>query len=80
MSRRPPVRYSISWILRWEDQVLDTQKTAVDRGYIRTPSYAQVTEKIYSSASGRWNRYRSQMNEILPILEPWVSRYGYSLD
>jgi tetratricopeptide (TPR) repeat protein len=66
--------------LSWEEQVLDTQKTAVDRGYIRTPSYAQVTEKIYSSASGRWNRYRSQMNEILPILEPWVSRYGYSLD
>jgi tetratricopeptide (TPR) repeat protein len=66
--------------LPWEAQVLDTQKTAVDRGYIRTPSYAQVTEKIYSSASGRWNRYRSQMNEILPILEPLVSRYGYSLD
>jgi tetratricopeptide (TPR) repeat protein len=66
--------------LSWEEQVLDTQKTAADRGYIRTPSYAQVTEKIYSSASGRWNRYRSQMNEILPILEPWVSRYGYSLD
>jgi tetratricopeptide (TPR) repeat protein len=66
--------------LPWEAQVLDTQKTAVDRGYIRTPSYAQVTEKIYSSASGRWNRYRSQMNEILLILEPWVSRYGYSLD
>lgn len=66
--------------LAWEEQVLDHQKTAVDRGYIRTPSYAQVTEKIYSSASGRWNRYRGQMNEVLPILEPWVSRYGYSLD
>ena len=66
--------------LAWEEQALDHRKTAVDRGYIRTPSYAQVTEKIYSSASGRWNRYRQQMNEILPILEPWVSRYGYSID
>jgi FimV-like protein len=66
--------------LSWEEKVLDHQKTAVDRGYIRTPSYAQVTEKIYSSSSGRWSRYRGQMNEILPILEPWVSRYGYSLD
>lgn len=66
--------------LPWEPQVLDHQKTAVDRGYIRTPSYAQVTEKIYASASGRWNRYRSQMNDIFPILQPWVSRYGYSLD
>ena len=66
--------------LPWEDKVLDTQRTAVDRGYIRTPSYAQVTEKIYASASGRWQRYRGYMNEILPILEPWVLRYGYRLD
>lgn len=66
--------------LPWEEKVLDTQKTAIDRGYIRTPSYAQVTEKIYSSASGRWHRYREYMNEVLPILEPWVTRYGYSLD
>ena len=66
--------------LPWETGALDHQKTAVARGYIRTPSYAQVTDKIYSSASGRWTRYRDQMKEVLPILEPWVKRYGYSLD
>ena len=66
--------------LPWEDGVLDHQKTATNRGYIRTPSYAQVTERIYSSASGRWARYRSQMKEVLPTLQPWVERYGYSLD
>ena len=66
--------------LPWEDGVLDHQKTATNRGYIRTPSYAQVTERIYSSASGRWARYRSKMNEVLPILQPWVERYGYSFD
>jgi tetratricopeptide (TPR) repeat protein len=66
--------------LPWEEQVLDHQKTAAERGYIRTPSYAQVTERIYSSASGRWKRYETQMKEVLPILEPWVARYGYSMD
>ncbi|ALJ15728.1 tetratricopeptide repeat-containing sulfotransferase family protein [Sphingopyxis macrogoltabida] len=66
--------------LDWEEGVLDHQKTAVERGFIRTPSYAQVTEPIYSSASGRWKRYEPQMREILPILAPWVERYGYSLD
>jgi hypothetical protein len=66
--------------LDWEAQVLDHQTTAKNRGFIRTPSYAQVTEKIYSSASGRWQRYRSQMTEILPILEPWIERFGYRLD
>ncbi len=66
--------------LEWQDAVLDHQKTAVERGFIRTPSYAQVMEPIYSSASGRWKRYEPQMREVLPILAPWVERYGYSLD
>ena len=66
--------------LDWQPGVLDHQKTARERGYIRTPSYAQVTEKLYSSASGRWQRYRKYMNEVLPILEPWVRKFGYSMD
>lgn len=66
--------------LEWEDGALDHQKTAVERGYIRTPSYAQVMEPIYSSATGRWKRYEAQMSEIIPILEPWVDRYGYTIN
>lgn len=66
--------------LEWDDKVLDHQKTAAERGFIRTPSYAQVTEKIYSSASGRWQRYRNYMDDALPVLEPWAKRFGYSLD
>ncbi len=66
--------------LEWQDAVLDHQKTAAERGFIRTPSYAQVMEPIYSSASGRWKRYEAEMREVLPILEPWVEHYGYSLD
>ena len=66
--------------LEWQEAALDHQKTAAERGYIRTPSYAQVMEPIYSSASGRWKRYESQMREVLPVLAPWVERYGYSLD
>ncbi len=66
--------------LPWDDKILDHQSTAVSRGYIRTPSYAQVTEKIYTRASGRWTRYRKHMEPVLPILEPWVKEFGYSLD
>lgn len=66
--------------LEWQDAVLNHQKTAAERGFIRTPSYAQVMEPIYASASGRWKRYAAQMREVLPILEPWVHRYGYTLD
>lgn len=63
--------------LPWDPGVLDHQTTASERGYIRTPSYAQVTERIYSRAKGRWERYRDQMQPALPILAPWVERFGY---
>jgi len=66
--------------LEWDDRVLDHQKTATERGYIRTPSYHQVTEKIYKRASGRWTRYRKHMEGVLPILAPWVEEFGYTLD
>jgi tetratricopeptide (TPR) repeat protein len=67
--------------LAWDDAILDYRKTAADRDYIRTPSYSQVTEKIYARARGRWERYRKQMAPVLPILEPWAVKLGYgSLD
>lgn len=63
--------------LPWNEKMLDHQRTAAGRGLIRTPSYAQVTEKIYKRASGRWERYREHLAPILPILAPWVERFGY---
>lgn len=66
--------------LEWEGELLDHQRTARDRGYIRTPSYAQVVEPVYTRASGRWSRYRDHMQDVLPVLAPWCKRYGYALD
>lgn len=63
--------------LEWDDTLLDHQKTARDRGYIRTPSYAQVTEQVYTRSSGRWEAYRRHLEPILPILAPWIERFGY---
>jgi hypothetical protein len=63
--------------LPWEDAILDHQRTAAGRGYIRTPSYSQVTERIYDRARGRWESYREHMRDVLPILAPWVERLGY---
>lgn len=65
--------------LPWNAAVLDHQRTAARRGYISSPSYAQVTERIYTRASGRWERYREQMSDVLPILAPWVEHYGYEM-
>lgn len=63
--------------LAWDPAILDHQRTARDRGFIRTPSYGQVTEPVYARASGRWERYRPQLAEVLPILNPWVEKFGY---
>jgi tetratricopeptide (TPR) repeat protein len=63
--------------LDWDPAVLDHQRTAKARGFIRTPSYGQVTEPIYTRATGRWERYRPQLAQVLPILEPWVTEFGY---
>lgn len=65
--------------LDWADQVLDHQKTARDRGVVTTASYAQVTEPIYRHADGRWRHYRKHLEPILPVLAPWVERFGYQL-
>lgn len=66
--------------LGWDEKVLDHQRAAEERGFIRTPSYAQVTEGIYSRASGRWVRYRRHLEHVLPILAPWAERFGYAMD
>lgn len=65
--------------LRWDPKVTDNQGSAARREHIRTPSYSQVTEPIYSRAAGRWTRYRAQLEPVLPILAPWAERMGYDI-
>ena len=63
--------------LDWRDDLLDHRRTAKDRGVISTPSYNQVTQKLYGDAALRWERYREQMEPVLPLLLPWAKRLGY---
>lgn len=65
--------------LPWDEKVLDNQAAAQARGRVRTASYAQVGEPIYTRAAGRWESYREQLAPVLPILAPWAERMGYSL-
>jgi hypothetical protein len=65
--------------LPWDDKVLDNEGAAAKRAHIATASYKQVTEPLYARSVGRWERYRAQMEPVLPILAPWAERLGYSL-
>ncbi|MBN8501198.1 MAG: sulfotransferase [Sphingomonadales bacterium] len=64
--------------LEWREQVLDNQGSAARRGTVRTASYAQIGQPLYSRAVGRWQRYRSQLEPVMPILDPWIARLNYS--
>ena len=46
--------------------------------FISTPSYAQVTEGVHRKAVGRWQNYREQFEPVLPVLQPWIDRLGYT--
>ena len=65
--------------LDWREEVLNHRETAAGRGVISTASYAQVLEPLYDRAAGRWTRYRPQLEPIMPIMRPWIERFGYTL-
>jgi hypothetical protein len=65
--------------LDWHDSVLDHQSTALDRGHIKTASYAQVVEPIYKRSAGRWQNYRKHLEPVIPVLQPWIEKFGYEV-
>ncbi len=62
--------------LEWEKEIDNYRNNALAKK-INTPSYNQVTEKIYKRASGRWKNYKSEMKDIIPIVEFWIEKWGY---
>ncbi|HEY3637559.1 MAG TPA: sulfotransferase [Rhizomicrobium sp.] len=65
--------------LEWNETMQDFRSAAnaIDR---RSPSAAQVSRGLYAEAAGQWRRYREQLAPVLPILAPWVARFGYPAD
>jgi tetratricopeptide (TPR) repeat protein len=69
------------WLgLTYPKEGRDHREAARARGMVRTASYAQVTEPVYTRSAGRWQRYEQHLAPILPKLAPWVERFGYSLE
>ena len=51
---------------------------AVQRGFISTPSYAQVVEPLRPDSIGRWRRYESSLRPLLPVLRAAMTDGGYA--
>ena len=62
--------------LNWEKEIDNYRNNALDKK-INTPSYNQVTEKIYTRASGRWKNYKNEMSDVKPIIQFWIEKWGY---
>jgi tetratricopeptide (TPR) repeat protein len=42
-----------------------------------TPSTAQLSQGLITSATAQWRHYERQLAPVLPTLQPWLERLGY---
>ncbi|VXD01122.1 tetratricopeptide repeat-containing sulfotransferase family protein [Sphingomonas sp. 8AM] len=63
--------------LAWQPHYADHRASALARGPVKTASYAQITEPLYTRALARWERYRQPLAPVMPILQPWIDALGY---
>jgi len=65
--------------LPWNEAMLAPGEHARTKGFINTPSYAQVLAPVNSRSVGRWKHYAGHFEDVLAVLMPWIERWGYSL-
>jgi tetratricopeptide (TPR) repeat protein len=59
------------------DAMLAPAERARSKGFVSTPSYAQILEPVNSRSVGRWRHYRRHFDPVMPTLTPWLERWGY---
>jgi tetratricopeptide (TPR) repeat protein len=65
--------------VEWTERLKDFAQTAQTRR-IATPSSTQVGRGLYDEGRDQWRRYAEALEPILPILQPWIERFGYAPD
>jgi len=63
--------------LPWAESMLRPAERAQAKGYISTPSYAQVTQPVNQKSVDRWKSYEKYFAGALPPLEPYLARWSY---
>jgi tetratricopeptide (TPR) repeat protein len=63
--------------LPWEDTLLEPGAHAQRKGFIGTPSYAQVVQPVHRRAVDRWRAYAAHLAPALPELRTCLERWGY---
>jgi tetratricopeptide (TPR) repeat protein len=60
----------------WDDRVLAFHEHARQK-QVRSPTYEEVTRKIFTSSQGRWRNYQKFLEPHLSKLEPFVKAFVY---
>jgi tetratricopeptide (TPR) repeat protein len=60
----------------WDEHVLGFDKHAQQK-MVRSPTYADVAQRVYTRARGRWRNYQKYLEPHLEKLEPFVKAFGY---
>jgi hypothetical protein len=62
--------------LEWSPDLARFDRTAKMRG-VSTASAGQVRKGLYDGTR-QWEPYRAYLEPVLPILQPWIDRLGYT--
>jgi len=60
----------------WNERVLDFDAHARSKR-VRSPTYADVTQKVFTRARGRWRNYEKYLEPHLARLQPFLQAFGY---
>jgi Flp pilus assembly protein TadD len=63
--------------LPWDDAMLAPAEHARAKGFISTPSYSQVIQPVNQKSVGRWKNYEEHFVNALPIVKPYLEKWGY---
>ena len=62
--------------LDWTEAVRSFDRTSKARG-VSTASVAQVGRGLYDGTR-QWEPYAEYLGPVMPILEPWIVKFGYA--
>ncbi|MCW1401376.1 sulfotransferase [Novosphingobium sp. MW5] len=62
--------------LEWSEAVLRFDRTARQRG-VATASVSQVRRGLYDGTR-QWEPYARWLEPVMPVLQPWIEKFGYA--
>jgi Flp pilus assembly protein TadD len=62
--------------IAWDDAMRRFSERS-KMGAISTVSGSQIARGLNREGFGQWRRYAEQLAPVLPILQPWVEKFGY---